>query len=211
MLDQDQDKIKPDPTKPFLVSDNPNYRFPELAKMPETQLVMLLPQRNWSRLAEYIPAFEAVHLAGRFGADPGDYEWEFLADPIGLRWWRRALTGYESLCGLAVAVPRGQFVELYGLVEIDETSPFWTEVIPEEVSNAIPPQAKLVARQQNCPEAEALADLYREYYKHRGMLTTAIPGQPACRRGTVREVERFRDAIKALIERSTQSALPSEL
>jgi len=211
VLDQNKDKIKPDPTKPFLVSDNPNYRFPELAKMLETQLVMLVPQRSWTRLAEYIPAFEAVQLAGRFGADPGDYEWEFLTDPVGLRWWRRALTGDESLCGLAVAVSRGQFVELYGLVEIDETSPFWPEVIPEEVANALPPRAKLIAREKNCPEAEALADLYREYYKNRGMLTLATPGQPACRRGTVREVERFRDAIKGLVERSSKASLPSEL
>lgn len=211
MLDNNKNKIKPDPTKPFLVNDNANYRFPELAKMPETQLVMLLPQRVWTRLAEYIPAFEAVNLAGRFGADPGDYEWEFLTDPLALRWWRRATTGQESLCGLAIAVPRGQFVELYGLVEIDETSPFWPDVIPEEVANALPPRAKLIAREQNRPEANILLELYREYFKYRGMLTSVVAGQPACRRGSIREVERFRDAIKALIERSSTASLPSEL
>jgi len=33
--------------KPFLVNENPNYKFAELAKMPETQLVMLAPLRVW--------------------------------------------------------------------------------------------------------------------------------------------------------------------
>jgi hypothetical protein len=198
-------------TKPFLVTENPNYKFAALPKMPETQMVMLFPRRSWVRLAEYIPAYEAVNLAGRFGADPGDYEWEWLSDPEGIRWWRRDATGRESLFGMAVAVHRNDLVELYGLVEVDETSSFWADVIPEEAANAMPLQAKLAARQQNRPEKDSLYDLYREYFKGRGMLTLQQRGQPACRRGTVREVERFRDALKALMERASQTSLPSEV
>jgi hypothetical protein len=197
--------------KPFLVNEHANYKFAGLAKMPETQLVILIPRRTWMRLAEYVPAYEAVNLAGRFGADPGDYEWEFLTDPEGLRWWRRAATGQESLFGLAVVIHRADVVELYGLVEVDETSPFWADVIPEEAANAMPLQAKLVARQQHRPERDILFELYRDYFKTRGMLTLQQAGQPPCRRGTIREVERFRDAIKALLERASQTTLPSEM
>ncbi len=202
---------KTTPIQPFLVNENPKYKFAELPKMQETQLVMLVPRRNWLRMAEYIQAFEAIHLAGRFGADPGDYEWEWVAKPEAVRWWRRALSGFESLFGMAIAIHRVEWVELYGIVEVDETSPFWSEVIPEEAANAMPPQARLIARQQNRPEKDVLMELYREYFKNKGMLTVMRSGQPFCRRGTVREVERFRDSLKALLERCSNAILPSEM
>jgi len=198
-------------TKPFLVNENPTYKFAELSKMPETQLVMLVRKPYWLRLKEYIPAYEAVTLAGRFGADPGDYEWEWIDSPQAVRWWRRAATGFEALSGAAIAITRGELVELYGLVEIDEASPVWAEVIPEEAGNAMPWQAKTAARAQNRREEEVLAQLYREYFRNRGMLTVDEPGQPAMRKGTIREVERFRDALKGVIERAAKASLPSEL
>jgi len=199
-------------TKPFVVNDHNNYVFADLPKMPETQLVTLVPRRTWQRLAEYIAHYEATNLAGRFGADPGDYEWEWVASPEAVRWWRRAsTTGGESLFALALGVTRGELVELYGLVEVDEDSPHWPEVIPEEAANAMPDQAKLAARSQNRPEAEVLRSLYREYFRRKGMLTLDTPGQVALRRGTVREVERFRDALRGLIERSGKVRLPSEM
>lgn len=199
-------------TKPFVVNDHNNYVFADLPKMPETQLVTLVPRRTWQRLAEYIAHYEATNLAGRFGADPGDYEWEWVANPEAVRWWRRAsTTGGESLFALALGVTRGELVELYGLVEVDEDSPHWPEVIPEEAANAMPDQAKLAARSQNRPEAEVLRSLYREYFRRKGMLTLDTPGQVALRRGTVREVERFRDALRGLIERSGKVRLPSEM
>ena len=37
-----------------------------------------------------------------------------------------------------------------------------------------------------------------------------IGGEPALRRGTIREVERFRDAINGLLERASKVKLPSE-
>lgn len=198
-------------SKPFLVNDHGNYQFTELHKMPETQLVMLVPKRTWVRLAEYIQTYESVSLAGRFGADPGDYEWEWVPNPEAVRWWRRDVTGQESLFGMVLAIHKGELVELYGLVEVDENSPFWPDVIPEEAANAMPEQARLVARQGQRTEKEVLHTLYREYFRSKGMLTLSQPGQPALRRGTVREVERLRDAIRALIERGTKTNLPSEM
>lgn len=197
--------------KPFLVNDNPNYRFAELARMPETQLVMLVPTNVWHRVREYINAYEAVSLAGRFGADPGDYEWEWLDEPEAVRWWRRNPDGIESLFGMAVAVRRKDMVELYGMVDVDETSPFWADVIPEEAANPMPVQAKLISRERRRREEDVLADLYRQYFREKGMLTSDHPGEPCTRRGTIREVERFQAALKALFERATKASLPSEL
>jgi hypothetical protein len=197
--------------QPFLVNENPSYKFADLRKMPDTQLVMLIRKPFWARLKEYVEAFEALTLAGRFGAEPGDYEWEWINNPPAVRWWRRNAEGIESLCGIVLAIPRGELVELYGLVEIDETSPFWPDVIPEEVGNALPARAKSLARTDaNRREEDLLADLYREFYRDRGMLTRDIPGE-SLRKGTVREVERFRDALKSLVERSTKATLPSEI
>ena len=197
--------------KPFLVNDHANYKFADLPKMPETQLVMLVPRKTWERLGEYVANYEAVQLAGRFGASPGTYEWELIAEPEAIRWWRRASDGSESLFGMAVAVYRKEMVELYGLVEVDENSPHWPEVIPEEAANAMPGQAKLVSRRNGEPEERVLHDLYREVFRSRAMLTLDDPGQPALRRGTVREVERFRDTLRSLIDRSGHAKLPSDM
>lgn len=197
-------------TRPFIVNDQGSYHFADLTKMPETQLTMLVPRQTWQRLAEYIANYESVSLAGRFGAEPGDYEWEWVSSPEALRWWRRAATGTESLFGMTVAVHRGEMVELYGLVEVDENSPHWAEVIPEEAANAMPGQARLTARTQGLPEQAVLFDLYRDYFRNRGMLTLEQPGQLALRRGTIREVERFRDALRSLLERASKVRLPSD-
>lgn len=196
--------------KSFLVNEHPTYRFAELARIPETQLVMLVPLRVWDRAGEYINAFEAVSLAGRFGADPGDYEWEWLSDPEAVRWWRRNKEGVESLFGMSVGVRRKEMVELYGMVDVDESSPFWEEVIPEEAIGPMPTRARLIARDTRRPEEQVLKDLYREYFRSKGMLSHDARGQ-STRRGTIREVERFQAALKALFERVANASLPSEL
>jgi len=201
---------KPKGTGVFLVNEQANYKFAELPKMPEAQLVMLVPARSWQRLPEYIANYESIGLAGRFGAEPGDYEWEWVVEPEAVRWWRRATGGQESLFGMALAVHRTDQVELYGLVEVDENSPHWSEVIPEEAANAMPGRAKLAARAQGGTEQQILAGLYRDYFRGKSMLTLDSPGQPALRRGTIREVERFRDALNGLIERAGKVKLPSE-
>jgi len=101
-------------------------------------------------------------------------------------------------------------VELYGLVEVDENSPHWSEPIPEEAANSMPGRAKLAARSQGGTEQQILAGLYRDYFRGRGMLTMDTKGQLALRRGTIREVERFRDAITSLLERAGKVKLSSE-
>jgi len=197
-------------TRPFLVNDHGKYKFADLPQLPETQLVMLVPRRSWQRLPEYLANYESISLAGRFGAEPGDYEWEWVPNPEALRWWRRASTGQESLFGMALATHRADVVELYGLVEVDENSPHWADVIPEEAANGMPSQAKMAARSQGRPEREVLFSLYRDYFRKKGMLTQDVPGQMPLRRGTIREVERFRDAVRGLIERAEKVKLPSE-
>jgi hypothetical protein len=175
--------------------------------MPATQLVMLVDAQLWQRLPDYIESNEAIGLAGRFGASPGRFEWEWVESPPAIRWWRRAGAGEASLFGMALGVEYGNQVELYGLVEVDDQSPHWPEVIPEEAANAMPEQAKVVMRRSGRPEALVLADLYRDYFRAKGMLTLdpAHPGEPALRRGTIREVERFRNAVLALLERASQA------
>ena len=200
--------IEGKPLKPFLVNEQPAHTFASLKLIPETQLVMLVAPEAWRRLSEYIPATEAVQLAGRFGASPGDYEWEWIKDPESIRWWRRAVNGFEHLWGMAVGVQVKEGVELYGLVEIDEKSPFWTEVIPEEAALELPVQAKWMARDGKRPEEAILTELYRNYMKERGLLTQLQVGQPACRRGTIREVELFRDAIQGLLKRAVNPLWP---
>jgi hypothetical protein len=190
-------------THPFVVTEPQTYKFGDLPKMPESQLVMLVPLRIWQRLPEYIANYESIGLAGRFGAEPGDYEWEWVVEPEAVRWWRRAASGQESLFGMALAVQRGDKVE---------NSPHWSEVIPEEAANAMPGRAKLAARTpgQKGTEQDILSWLYREYFRNKGMLTLDNTGEPALRRGTIREVERFRDAINGLLERASKVKLPSE-
>lgn len=193
-------EIKPD--KPFLVNDQPAHAFASLKLIPETQLVMLVPREAWRRLAQYIPAVEAVQLAGRFGAAVGEYEWEWISDPESIRWWRRSLNGFEHLWGMAVGLPVKEGVEIYGMVEIDEASPFWPEAIPDEAGLELPVRAQVVARSDPRPAEAILVGLYRDYYKARGLLTQLRPGQAACRKGVEEEVALFRDAIKALLKRA---------
>ena len=195
-----------------LVNDRPQHRFSRLRDIPETQLTMLISQRVWSRMREYIPAFEAVTLAGRFGADPGDFEWEWVADPQGLRWWRRAVDGSEYLFGMVAAVPAGDDVELYGMVSVDEDSVFWPDVVSSAILPELNDRAHLIARDDHSAnESQILAQLRRDHYRHRGLLTYDVPGEPAIRRGTVREVERLQTALHGLLSRCASAVLPSEV
>ena len=190
------------PDKPFLLNDQPAHTFASLKQIPETQLVMLVPREAWRRLAQYVPAVEAVQLAGRFGAAAGEYEWEWIGDPESIRWWRRAPSGSEHLWGMAVGVTVKEGVELYGMVEIDEQSPFWPEAIPDEAGLELPVRAQVVARDGRQSAETILVGLYRDYFRERGLLTRFQPGEPACRKGILSEVAIFRDAIKALLRRA---------
>ncbi len=198
-------------TTALLVNDQPRHRFSRLHDIPETQLTMLTSRRVWSRMREYVQAFEAVALAGRFGADPGDFEWEWVAEPQGLRWWRRAIDGTEYLFGVAAAVPVGDDVELYGMVSVDESSVYWADVVSSAILSELNDRARLIAHDQHLhDDRPALAQLRRDHYRHRSLLTYDEPGEPAIRRGTVREVERLQSALQGLLNRCATSVLPSE-
>jgi len=77
-------------------------------------------------------------------------------------------------------------------------------------ANAMPDLARNTARSGGTGELTNLKNLYLEYFRGKKMLTLDQPGQPALRRGTIREVERFRDAVRGLIERGRKVILPSE-
>ncbi len=199
-------------TTSLLVNDRPQHRFTRLRDIPETQLTLLVNRRTWSRMREYIQAFEAVTLAGRFGADPGDFEWEWVSEPQGLRWWRRAVDGTEYLFGMVAAVPVGDDVELYGMVSVDEDSVFWPDVVSSAILSELNDRAHLIARDDHAAsEAAVLAQLRRDHYRHRGLLTRDVPNEPAIRRGTVREVERLQTALHGLLSRCSTAVLPSEV
>ena len=80
----------------------PQHKFKSLSKWPEAQLMLLMPRVLWNRARLYVPHFEAVNLAGRFGADPGDYEWEVISEPQGFKWWRRTISGDAAYCAAIV-------------------------------------------------------------------------------------------------------------
>jgi len=198
-------------SKSFLVNEYPRHRFSRLREIPETQLTLLVPTQTWGRLREYIASFEAVSLAGRFGADPGDFEWEWVDEPQGLRWWRRAVDGSEQLFGMAAAVPVAHGVELYGMVSVSEDSVFWADVVSSAILTELNDRARLLARDRHlADDAPTLAQLRRDHYRMRGLLTHDLPGEPAVRCGTIREVERFQNALRGLCERCAASVLPSE-
>ena len=195
----------------FLVNEQPRHRFSKLREIPETQLTMLVPKPVWGRLHEYIQSYEAVTLAGRFGADPGDFEWEWVPEPVGLRWWRRAVDGSEHLFGVTAAVLASDGVELYGMVTVDEASVFWADVVSSAILSELNDRARLIAHDQHLgDDVPVLAQLRRDHYRKRGLLTFDEPGQPAIRCGTIREVERFQAALNGLLTRCQGSVLPSE-
>ncbi|MBL8093406.1 MAG: hypothetical protein JNL73_04500 [Anaerolineales bacterium] len=197
--------------KSFIVSDNARHRFSRLRDIPETQLTLLVPHRVWGRLQEYVQSYEAVALAGRFGADPGDFEWEWVAEPEGLRWWRRATDGTEYLFGLAAAVHTAAGVELYGMVSVDEASVFWADVVSSAILPELNDRARLIAHDRHLDDdSQALAQLRREHYRARGLLTHDVPGELAIRCGTIREVERLQIALQGLLDRCAGATLPSE-
>ncbi len=195
----------------FLVNERPQHRFSKLREIPETQLTMLASKSVWGRLHEYVQSFEAVTLAGRFGADPGDFEWEWVAEPVGLRWWRRAVDGTEYLFGAAAAVIVPDGVELYGMVTVDETSVFWPDVVSSAILSELNDRARRIALDEHLDDDHiTLARLRRDHYRNRGLLTVDVPGEPAVRCGTIREVERFQSALQGLLGRCASSVLPSE-
>ena len=113
---------------------------------------------------------------------------------------------------MVAAVPVGDDVELYGMVSVDEDSVFWPDVVSSAILSELNDRAHLIARDDHAAsEAAVLAQLRRDHYRHRGLLTRDVPNEPAIRRGTVREVERLQTALHGLLSRCSTAVLPSEV
>ena len=106
-----------------VVNLNPQHTFVGLAELPEAQLMFLIPRALWQHILAYVPRFEAIELAGQFGAEPGEYEWEMIAEPQGLKWWRRDTLGNVAYFAAIIAPhPETDPVEGFGLIDIASNS-----------------------------------------------------------------------------------------
>lgn len=188
-----------------------NYKYKHAGQMPEAQVLMIMPRNLWMRVREYIPYFEAVHLAGRFGADPGDYEWEVLDQPHGIKWWRRTKMGDPAYCA-AILVPDINIdpVEIYGIIDIASDTPWWFDAI--ENDGLIQGRGETLARDKkiSLDEARVIASIEEEY--HRRKLITAVRDENgiAWRCGEMEEVNNVKDAFVGLVTRARDAILPNE-
>ena len=172
---------------------------------------MIVPRVLWRRTRAYIPHFEAVHLAGRFGADPGDYEWEVLDQPHGLKWWRRTKMGDAAYCA-AILVPDPNLdpVEAFGIIDIASDTPWWFDAAID--IGLIQGRAEALSRDHKISiEASRVLASIQEDYQPRELLT-ATPDQDgiAWRSGDLTEVTLLKDAIVGLINRANKATLPAE-
>ncbi|MBI5714270.1 MAG: hypothetical protein HZC38_12740 [Chloroflexi bacterium] len=189
----------------------PNHIYKTASQMPESQLQMIVPRVLWRRTRAYIPHFEAVHLAGRFGADPGDYEWELLDQPHGLKWWRRTNMGDAAYCA-AILVPDPNLdpVEAFGIIDIASDTPWWFDAVINE--GLIQGRGEAFARERkiSIDAGRVLASIEEEYQPRE--LLTATPDQDgvAWRCGDLAEVTLLKEAIVGLINRANKATLPAE-
>lgn len=189
----------------------PNHIYKTASQMPESQLQMIVPRVLWRRTRAYIPHFEAVHLAGRFGADPGDYEWELLDQPHGLKWWRRTKMGDAAYCA-AILVPDPNLdpVEAFGIIDIASDTPWWFDAVINE--GLIQGRGEAFARERkiSIDAGRVLASIEEEYQPRE--LLTATPDQDgvAWRCGDLAEVTLLKEAIVGLINRANKATLPAE-
>jgi hypothetical protein len=189
----------------------PPHKFKGLSKWPEAQLLMLVPRVLWNRTRIYVPHFEAVHLAGRFGADPGDYEWEVLSEPQGFKWWRRTVGGDAAYCAFVVAPDVGlDPIEVFGMVDIASDTPWWFDACRDSV--LVETRGDIYARQNRLSEHEGkvFISIRDEYGPQKIVTTVKDENGVAWRVGVLEEVERLRDAFVALINRARTAALPDE-
>ena len=190
----------------------PQHKFRHLHKWPEAQLLLLMPRVLWNRTRIYVPHFEAVHLAGRFGADPGDYEWEVLSDPQGFKWWRRTIGGDAAYCAFVVAPDVSvDPVEVFGFVDIASDGPWWFDAIQDMVP--IETRGNVYARQHHISEhqGKVIVSIRDEYEPQKIVTTSKDENGIAWRVGTQEEVERLRDAFVGLVNRARTAALPDEV
>ncbi|MEK7326188.1 MAG: hypothetical protein AAB217_13110 [Chloroflexota bacterium] len=195
-----------------VINLSPKHKFRWHSKFPEAQLLLVVPRAIWNRARAYVPHYEAVHLAGRFGADPGDYEWEVFDNPQGLKWWRRTVGGDPAYCAAVLAPNTEQdIVELFGLLDIASDSPWWFDSIFDMAK--IHKRAETISRQKNVAieKAEIWVSIEDEY-KPRNMLTTARDENGiAWRVGDLDEVTLLQNALVGLFDRARTAILPGEV
>ncbi len=193
------------PKPEFVLNLAPQHSFSAVPAWPEAQLLLLVPRAIWARARAYVPKFEAASLAGRFGANPGEYEWELIDEPQGFKWMRRTLTGDAAFFAFAVtADPAADPLEVYGMIDVGSDSPWWYDAV--EFMSPLLQQSEAVARERGSEvEVERLAMSLAEF-RRRGLLTSEpAEGEPGWRVGDQAEVRHFKDALVGLLERARKA------
>jgi hypothetical protein len=190
----------------------PQHKFKGLKDWPEAQLLLQMPRVLWNRTRQYVPHFEAVSLAGRFGADQGDYEWELISEPQGFKWWRRTVTGDAAYTAFIVAPDvSGDLVEVFGLIDIASNSPWWYDAIDDVVR--IETRGETFARQNNIPteHGKVFVSIRDEYRPRRLLTADRDENGVAWRVGSQEEVDRLKEAFVGLVNRARTASLPTEV
>lgn len=189
----------------------PQHKFKGLKDWPEAQLLLLMPRVLWNRTRGYVPHFEAVHLAGRFGADPGDFEWEVIAEPQGFKWWRRTVGGDPAYCAFIVAPDISlDPVEVFGIVDIASNGPWWFDAIDDMVR--IEMRGETYARQNHLSEhqGKVYISLRDDYGPRRLVTAPKDENGVGWRVGAPEEVEKFKESFVNLVNRARTATLPDE-
>lgn len=199
------------PPQRAVINLAPQHKFRGLGKWPEAQLLLLMPRVLWNRTRVYVPHFEAVNLAGRFGADPGDYEWEVLNEPQGFKWWRRTVGGDPAYCAAILAPDvSADPVEVFGMIDIASDTPWWFDAIDDMVKIEMRGDTLAHQRRINEQEAQVLVSIRDEYGPRHLITAERDENGVAWRVGSPEEVEKLKDAFVGLVNRARTAVLPEE-
>ncbi|MBM4423018.1 MAG: hypothetical protein FJ030_06445 [Chloroflexi bacterium] len=199
------------PPQRAVINLAPQHKFKHLGKWPESQLLMQVPRVLWNHTRQYVPHFEAVHLAGRFGAEQGDYEWEVIAEPQGLKWWRRTVGGDAAYCAFTVAPDVSTDpVEVFGLIDIASDTPWWFDACDDMVQ--IETRGNTLAHQHrlNEHEGQVIISIRDEYGPRRLITAERDENGAAWRVGSAEEVDKLKNAFVGLVNRARTAVLPEE-
>jgi hypothetical protein len=189
----------------FVLNLAPQHQFSALGDWPEAQLLMLVPQPIWAQAAAYVPQAEAVSLAGQYGANPGDFEWEVLEQPPGFKWLRRTIQGIAYYYGFAVTPnPSASPVEVYGMIDIGSDTEWWFDGA-DDISAILHQSESIVRLQGGDLEAIRFQMSLNEYRRRELLTAEPAGGEPAWRLGAELEVRRFKDALIGLLERARKA------
>ncbi len=190
----------------------PNHTFAGWAELPEAQILLLVPRAIWSRTRIYVRHFEAVKLAGRFGADPGDYEWELIDQPHGIKWWRRTTMGDAAYCAAIVAPqPDTDPIEVFGLIDIASDSPWWFDAVEDIEQMQVRAELTTRQRQISIDEARLIVSVEEEYRPREMVSAETDEKGVAWRTGNMKEALGLKDALIGLFSRARVATLPDEV